>query len=108
MKKVYVPKLFFPLITCSTELVNTTLALVSMTILGTLLGLKLTCSLFLLPLALLVTFLFTFGYCSEPLNYHCLFQRPFSPDKSDFAKFLLLYSNCLEGRCTAEGIHPLL
>ena len=61
MKKVYVPKLFFPLITCSTELVNTTFALLSMIILGTLLGLKLSWSMFLLPGALLVTYLFTFG-----------------------------------------------
>ncbi|HEY9755265.1 MAG TPA: ABC transporter permease [Oculatellaceae cyanobacterium] len=61
MKKVYVPKLFFPLITCSTELVNTTLALTSMTILGTFLGLKLTWTMLLLPAALALTYLFTFG-----------------------------------------------
>lgn len=61
MKKVYVPKLFFPLVTCSTELVNTALALFAMIIMGTVLGLKLGWSLLLLPAALLVTFAFTFG-----------------------------------------------
>jgi ABC-type polysaccharide/polyol phosphate export permease len=61
MKKVYVPKLFFPLVTCSTELVNTALALFSMIMLGTVLGLKIGWSLLLLPAALLVTFAFTFG-----------------------------------------------
>ena len=61
MKKVYVPKLFFPLVTCSTELVNTSLALVSMIILATVLGLKLNWCLILLPPALLVTYAFTFG-----------------------------------------------
>ncbi|HEY9680493.1 MAG TPA: ABC transporter permease [Oculatellaceae cyanobacterium] len=61
MKKVYVPKLFFPLITCSTELVNTSLALLSMTLLGTFLGVKLTWAILLLPAALAVTYLFTFG-----------------------------------------------
>jgi ABC-2 type transport system permease protein/lipopolysaccharide transport system permease protein len=61
MKKVYVPKLFFPLVTCSTELVNTALALVSMIALGTVLGLKIGWSLVLLPAALLVTFAFIFG-----------------------------------------------
>jgi ABC-type polysaccharide/polyol phosphate export permease len=61
MKKVYVPKLFFPLITCSTELVNTSLALISMIILASVLGLKLNWCLLLLPPALLVTYAFTFG-----------------------------------------------
>jgi ABC-2 type transport system permease protein/lipopolysaccharide transport system permease protein len=61
MKKVYVPKLFFPLVTCSTELVNSALALLSMILLGTVLGLKIGWSLLLLPAALLVTFAFTFG-----------------------------------------------
>jgi ABC-type polysaccharide/polyol phosphate export permease len=61
MKKVYVPKLFFPLITCSTELVNAALALLSMTILATFLGLKLTWAALLLPVALGLTYLFTFG-----------------------------------------------
>jgi ABC-type polysaccharide/polyol phosphate export permease len=61
MKKVYVPKLFFPLVTCSTELVNFVLALTSMMFLATFLGLKISVSLLLLPLAIGVTYVFTFG-----------------------------------------------
>jgi ABC-2 type transport system permease protein len=61
MKKVYVPKLFFPLVTCSTEVVNFALALVSMIILATFLGLHLNWTLLLLPVAIAVTYLFTFG-----------------------------------------------
>ncbi len=61
MKKVYVPKLFFPLVTCSTEVINFALALTSMIILATFLGLKPTWTLLLLPVAIAVTYLFTFG-----------------------------------------------
>ncbi|MFX4967342.1 hypothetical protein ABTB98_19705, partial [Acinetobacter baumannii] len=45
----------------STELVNTALALVSMILLGTILGLKLSFNLLLLPVALALLFTFTFG-----------------------------------------------
>lgn len=61
MKKVYVPKLFFPLVTCSTEVVNFALALTSMMFLATFLGLKVSWALLLLPAAIAVTYVFTFG-----------------------------------------------
>ncbi|MDR3617262.1 MAG: ABC transporter permease [Candidatus Obscuribacterales bacterium] len=61
MKKVYVPKLFFPLVTCSTECVNFVLALTSMILLAMCVGLKPTFALLVLPAAIAVTFLFTFG-----------------------------------------------
>lgn len=61
MKKVYVPKLFFPLVTCSTEVVNFVFALSSMMVLATFLGLKVGPSFIVLPLAMVITFGFAFG-----------------------------------------------
>ncbi len=61
MKKVYIPKIFFPLVTVSTELINFGLSLISMVGLAVLLGLKLHWTLLLLPIAMGITFLFTFG-----------------------------------------------
>ncbi len=61
MKKVYIPKIFFPLVTVSTEAINFALSLVSMMALALLVGLHLHWTVLLLPVAMTVTFLFTFG-----------------------------------------------
>ena len=61
MKKVYIPKIFFPLVAVSTELINFGLSLVSMIALALFLGLHLQWTILLLPAAMIVTFLFTFG-----------------------------------------------
>lgn len=61
MKKVYIPKIFFPLVTVLTEFINFALSLVSMMVLGMFLGLKLHLTFLLLPFVLAITFLFTFG-----------------------------------------------
>jgi ABC-type polysaccharide/polyol phosphate export permease len=61
MKKVYIPKIFFPLVNVSTELINFALSLVSMMALALLVGLQLHWTVLLLPVAMGVTFLFTFG-----------------------------------------------
>lgn len=61
MKKVYIPKIFFPLVTVSTEFINFALSLVSMIFLTLFVGYQLHWTLLLLPLAMAVTFLFTFG-----------------------------------------------
>lgn len=61
MKKVYVPKLFFPLVTCLTEVINFILSLASMSFLALFVGLHVHKVILLLPFAILVSFLFTFG-----------------------------------------------
>ncbi len=61
MKKVYIPKIFFPLVAVSTELINFSLSLLSMIALALFLGLQLHSTILLLPAALVITFLFTFG-----------------------------------------------
>jgi len=61
MKKVYIPKIFFPLVSVATELINFALSLVSMMALALLVGLHLHWAVLLLPVAMAVTFLFTFG-----------------------------------------------
>jgi ABC-type polysaccharide/polyol phosphate export permease len=61
MKKVYVPKIFFPLVAISTEAINFALSMVSMMFLALFVGLQLHWSLLLLPLAMTVTFFYTFG-----------------------------------------------
>jgi ABC-2 type transport system permease protein len=61
MKKVYIPKIFFPLVAVATEFINFALSLVSMMALGLLLNLQLHWTLFLLPAVMVLTFLFTFG-----------------------------------------------
>ncbi len=61
LKKVYIPKIFFPLVAVSTELINFGLSLLSMMALGLFIGLHLHWTLLLLPAAMFVTFLFTFG-----------------------------------------------
>jgi ABC-type polysaccharide/polyol phosphate export permease len=61
MKKVYIPKIFFPLVSVSTECINFCLSLVSVLGLALFLGLKLTPALLLLPAIIGLTFLFVFG-----------------------------------------------
>lgn len=61
MKKVYIPKIFFPLVTVSTEVINFALSLVSMMALALLVGLQLHWTILLLPIAMAITFFFTFG-----------------------------------------------
>jgi ABC-type polysaccharide/polyol phosphate export permease len=61
LKKVYIPKIFFPLVTVSTELINFALSLVSMLALALFLGLHLHRVILFLPLAMGVTYLFSFG-----------------------------------------------
>jgi len=61
MKKVYIPKLFFPLVAVTTELINSVLSLVSMMFLALFVGMQLHSTLWLLPVALLVTYLYTLG-----------------------------------------------
>jgi len=61
MKKVYIPKIFFPLVTVATEFINFSLSLVSMIFLAVFVGLQLHPTLLLLPFAMTITFLFVFG-----------------------------------------------
>ncbi|MEA4907963.1 MAG: ABC transporter permease [Anaerolineaceae bacterium] len=61
LKKVYVPKVLFPLSSAATEAVNFLLSLISLFIIVLFLRAKVGWSLLLLPLALLVTFTFVFG-----------------------------------------------
>jgi len=61
MKKVYIPKIFFPLVTVSTEVINFGLSLISMMFLALFVGLKLQWTLVLLPVAIVLTYLYTFG-----------------------------------------------
>ncbi|PWT95586.1 MAG: hypothetical protein C5B53_11195 [Candidatus Melainabacteria bacterium] len=61
MKKVYIPKIFFPLVSVSTEVINFGLSLISMMFLALFVGLKLQWTLVLLPFAIVLTYLYTFG-----------------------------------------------
>lgn len=61
MKKVYIPKIFFPLVAVTTEAINFALSLVSMMSLALLVGMKLSWTLLLLPFAIIITYFFTFG-----------------------------------------------
>jgi ABC-type polysaccharide/polyol phosphate export permease len=61
MKKVYIPKIFFPLVTVATEFVNFSFSLLSMIFLAVFVGLKLQLTLLLLPVAMAITFVFIFG-----------------------------------------------
>lgn len=61
LKKVYIPKFFFPLITVGVEVVNFLLSLISLFFLAVLLGAKVSWGLLVLPIALLLTAMFIFG-----------------------------------------------
>ena len=61
LKKVYIPKLLFPLVTLGVEIVNFFFSLISLFILAIFFGAKIGWSLLLLPLALLLLALFLLG-----------------------------------------------
>ncbi|MBI4534461.1 MAG: ABC transporter permease [Candidatus Melainabacteria bacterium] len=61
LKKVFVPKLFFPLVSVSTETANFLFAMVSLLLLSAACGLQLGFTVLLLPVVALLTFLFAFG-----------------------------------------------
>jgi ABC-type polysaccharide/polyol phosphate export permease len=61
LKKVYVPKLIFPLVTVGVEVVNFLLSLVSLFAVALFLGARISLALLTLPLALILTALFILG-----------------------------------------------
>ncbi len=61
LKKIYVPKLIFPLVIVGVEVVNFLLSLLSLFFLAVLLGAKISWGLLTLPIALLLTALFLLG-----------------------------------------------
>jgi ABC-type polysaccharide/polyol phosphate export permease len=61
LKKVYIPKFFFPLISVGVEVVNFLLSMISLFFLAILMGAKVNWGLLTLPIALLLTALFIFG-----------------------------------------------
>jgi ABC-type polysaccharide/polyol phosphate export permease len=61
LKKMYVPKLIFPLVIVGVEVVNFLLSMLSLFFLAALLGAKISWGLLTLPMALLLTALFLFG-----------------------------------------------
>lgn len=61
MKKMYIPKLLFPFVSLSVELINFFLSLISLFFLALLLRVGFGWSMLLLPVALLLLFLFLFG-----------------------------------------------
>ena len=61
LKKVYIPKVFFPLVTVGTEGVNFCLSLVSMIVLGLCLGMQVGPTLLLVPLAIALLCIVTFS-----------------------------------------------
>lgn len=61
LKKVYIPKMFFPLVAVATEGVNFTLSLASLMFIGLFLGMKISLGLLLLPVAIALISLFTFS-----------------------------------------------
>lgn len=61
LKKVYVPKLIFPIATVGVEAVNFLFSLISLSVLALFLGAKVSWGLLFLPFALLLTVLFVLG-----------------------------------------------
>lgn len=61
LKKIYIPKMLFPMVTIGVELTNFTFSLVSLFVLAIFFGAKLGWSLLLLPFALLLLTVFLFG-----------------------------------------------
>jgi ABC-type polysaccharide/polyol phosphate export permease len=62
LKKVYLPKTLFPVVTVSTETANFLFSVVSLYILALLLGFQFHWTILLLPLALVITFIFNLGW----------------------------------------------
>ncbi len=63
LKKVYIPKLFFPLVTVATEAINFAFSLVALLFLGLIFGMKVGHTILLLPVVIGITFVFSFGLC---------------------------------------------
>src|SRR5262249_53579381 len=61
LKKVYIPKIFFPLVGVGTEAVNFCLSLSSLMLLGLFLGMQISPALLLVPFAITLLCLFNFG-----------------------------------------------
>jgi ABC-type polysaccharide/polyol phosphate export permease len=61
LKKVYVPKLIFPLVTVGVEVINFLLSLVSLFVVALFLGARISLALLTLPFALILTALFILG-----------------------------------------------
>jgi ABC-type polysaccharide/polyol phosphate export permease len=61
LKRVYIPKFLFPLVTVGVEVANFLLSLISLFFLALLLGARVSWGLLALPIALLLTALFIFG-----------------------------------------------
>lgn len=61
LKKVYLPKVLFPMITVTTETANFLFSITSLYILAILLGFRVEWTIVLLPLAILITFFFNLG-----------------------------------------------
>jgi len=62
LKKVYIPKLLFPVVSVTTETVNFGLSIVSLYILGLFVGFPVKITILYLPLVVLITFLFNLGW----------------------------------------------
>lgn len=62
LKKVYIPKLLFPLTLVTTETVNFVFSIISLYILAVAVGTKLSWTFALLPLVILITFIFNLGW----------------------------------------------
>ena len=62
LKKVYLPKALFPIVTVSTETANFLFSLISLYILALLLGSQMHWTILWLPLAVVITFLFNLGW----------------------------------------------
>lgn len=62
LKKVYVPKLLFPLVLVSTETVNFFFSIISLLILALILGSTISWTILLLPFVLIITYLFNLGW----------------------------------------------
>lgn len=61
LKKVYLPKVMFPIISTTTEMINFLFSLLSLYILALILGSQISWRIVLLPLAVLITYLFVLG-----------------------------------------------
>ena len=62
IKKVYLPKIVFPLSTVCAQFINMLLSMISLFFFMVLLGAKVTIALVFLPVAFLIIFLWTFGF----------------------------------------------
>lgn len=62
LKKVYIPKLLFPVVSVTTETVNFFLSIVSLYLLGIFVGFPIKITILYLPLVIFITFLFNLGW----------------------------------------------